>query len=150
MSQHNPEIRIRNSYVLKVEENITDDNGEVVELTATIDPKTLGNNPEGRKVKGVIHWVSASLGVPAKVRLYEQLFTQEDPAKIDINNLAAEINPNSLREVDAIVEPSLSQVNAGERFQFEREGFFVADSKDYSPEHLVFNRIVTLKDSFKP
>ena len=150
LSPQNPEIRLRNSYVLKIKEHITDDNGEVVGLTATIDPKTLGNNPEGRKVKGVIHWVSASLGVPAKVRLYEQLFTQEDPAKIDINNLAAEINPNSLREVDAIVEPSLSQVNAGERFQFEREGFFVADSKDYSPEHLVFNRIVTLKDSFKP
>ena len=150
LSPQNPEIRLRNSYVLKIEEHITDDNGEVVGLTATIDPKTLGNNPEGRKVKGVIHWVSASLGVPANVRLYEQLFTQEDPAKIDINNLAAEINPNSLREVDAIVEPSLSQVNAGERFQFEREGFFVADSKDYSPEHLVFNRIVTLKDSFKP
>ena len=150
LSPQNPEIRLRNSYVLKIEEHITDDNGEVVGLTATIDPKTLGNNPEGRKVKGVIHWVSASLGVPAKVRLYEQLFTQEDPAKIDINNLAAEINPNSLREVDAIVEPSLSQINAGERFQFEREGFFVADSKDYSPEHLVFNRIVTLKDSFKP
>ena len=150
LSPQNPEIRLRNSYVLKIEEHITDENGEVVGLTATIDPKTLGNNPEGRKVKGVIHWVSASLGVPAKVRLYEQLFTQEDPAKIDINNLAAEINPNSLREVDAIVEPSLSQVNAGERFQFEREGFFVADSKDYSPEHLVFNRIVTLKDSFKP
>lgn len=150
LSPQNPEIRLRNSYVLKIEEHITDDNGEVVGLTATIDPKTLGNNPEGRKVKGVIHWVSANLGVPAKVRLYEQLFTQEDPAKIDINNLAAEINPNSLREVDAIVEPSLSQVNAGERFQFEREGFFVADSKDYSPEHLVFNRIVTLKDSFKP
>lgn len=150
LSPQNPEIRLRNSYVLKVEEHITDENGEVVGLTAIIDPKTLGNNPEGRKVKGVIHWVSASLGVPAKVRLYEQLFTQEDPAKIDINNLAAELNPNSLREVDAIVEPSLSQVNAGERFQFEREGFFVADSKDYSPEHLVFNRIVTLKDSFKP
>lgn len=150
LSPQNPEIRLRNSYVLKIEEHITDDNGEVVGLTATIDPKTLGNNPEGRKVKGVIHWVSASLGVPAKVRLYEQLFNQEDPAKIDINNLAAEINPNSLREVDAIVEPSLSLVNAGERFQFEREGFFVADSKDYSPEHLVFNRIVTLKDSFKP
>ena len=150
LSPQNPEIRLRNSYVLKIEEHITDDNGEVVGLTATIDPKTLGNNPEGRKVKGVIHWVSASLGVPANVRLYEQLFTQEDPAKIDINNLAAEINPNSLREVDAIVEPSLSQVNPGERFQFEREGFFVADSKDYSPEHLVFNRIVTLKDSFKP
>jgi len=150
LSPQNPEIRLRNSYVLKIEDHITDDKGEVVGLTATIDPKTLGNNPEGRKVKGVIHWVSASLGKPAKVRLYEQLFNQEDPAKIDINNLAAEINPNSLREVDAIVEPSLSQVNAGERFQFEREGFFVADSKDYSPEHLVFNRIVTLKDSFKP
>lgn len=150
LSPQNPEIRLRNSYVLKIEEHITDENGEVVGLTATIDPKTLGNNPEGRKVKGVIHWVSASLGVPAKVRLYEQLFNQEDPAKIDINNLAAEINPNSLCEVDAIVEPSLSQVNAGERFQFEREGFFVADSKDYSPEHFVFNRIVTLKDSFKP
>lgn len=150
LSPQNPEIRLRNSYVLKVEDHVTDANGNVVELTATIDPKTLGNNPEGRKVKGVIHWVSASLGVPATVRLYEQLFTQADPAKIDINNLAAEINPDSLIEVDAIVEPSLAQVTAGARFQFEREGFFVADCKDYSTDNLVFNRIVTLKDSFKP
>lgn len=150
LSPQNPEIRLRNSYVLKVEDHVTDADGNVVELTATIDPKTLGNNPEGRKVKGVIHWVSASLGVPATVRLYEQLFTQADPAKIDINNLAAEINPDSLIEVDAIVEPSLAQVTAGARFQFEREGFFVADCQDYSTDNLVFNRIVTLKDSFKP
>ena len=150
LSPQNSEIRLRNSYVLKVEEPILDNHGNVVALKASVDAKTLGNNPEGRKVKGVIHWVSASLGVPAKVRLYEQLFTQQDPAKIDITNLAAEINPNSLVEVAAVVEPSLSQAQAGERFQFEREGFFVADSKEHSAEHLIFNRIVTLKDSFKP
>lgn len=149
LSPQNPEIRLRNSYVLKVEEHITDDKGDVVKLKATIDPKTLGNNPEGRKVKGVIHWVSASKGVPAEVRLYEQLFSQEDPAKIDLENLAEEINPNSLVVVNAIVEPSLAQAEKGERFQFEREGYFVADSQDHLPEKPVFNRIVGLKDGFK-
>lgn len=149
LSPQNPEIRLRNSYVLKVEEHITDDKGDVVKLKATIDPKTLGNNPEGRKVKGVIHWVSASKGVPAEVRLYEQLFNQEDPAKIDLENLAEEINPNSLVVVNAIVEPSLAQAEKGERFQFEREGYFVADSQDHLPEKPMFNRIVGLKDGFK-
>ncbi len=148
LSPANQEIRLRNSYILKVEEAILDENGEVVELIASIDPKTLGNNPEGRKVKGVIHWVSESLGVPAEVRLYEQLFTQEDPAKIDLDNLANEINPNSLTVVRAIVEPSLLSAKTGERFQFEREGFFVLD-KDSSGNQLVFNRIVGLKDGFK-
>jgi glutaminyl-tRNA synthetase len=155
LSPQNPEIRLRNSYILKVEEPVLDAEGNVVELKATIDPKTLGNNPEGRKVKGVIHWVSASLGMPAEVRLYEQLFTQQDPAKIDIDNLAAEINPNSLTIVEAVVEPSLAAAEAGERFQFEREGYFVADSKDHTPVtdqsqgKPVFNRIVGLKDGFK-
>ena len=149
LSPSNSEIRLRNSYVLKVEEHIVGDNGEVVELKATIDPKTLGNNPEGRKVKGVIHWVSATLGVPTEVRLYEQLFTQEDPAKIDLENLANEINPNSLTVVNAVVEPSLAKAEKGERFQFEREGFFVADSQDFTSEKPVFNRIVGLKDGFK-
>lgn len=148
LSPANQEIRLRNSYILKVEEAILDENGEVVELIASIDPKTLGNNPEGRKVKGVIHWVSESLGVLAEVRLYEQLFTQEDPAKIDLDNLANEINPNSLTVVRAIVEPSLLSAQTGERFQFEREGFFVLD-KDSSGNQLVFNRIVGLKDGFK-
>lgn len=151
LSPQNSEIRLRNSYVLKVEEHIVDDNGEIVELKATIDPKTLGNNPEGRKVKGVIHWVSASLGMPAMVNLYEQLFSQTDPAKIDLDNLANEINPNSLTVVNAIVEPSLATAEVGERFQFEREGYFILDSRilDKKADTLVFNRIVGLKDSFK-
>lgn len=149
LSPSNQEIRLRNSYVLKVEEHITDDKGEVVELKATIDPKTLGNNPEGRKVKGVIHWVSASYGVPTEVRLYEQLFSQEDPAKIDLDNLADEINPNSLVVKKAIIEPSLANASCGERFQFEREGYFVADSQDHTQAKPVFNLIVGLKDSFK-
>lgn len=149
LSPDNREIRLRNSYIIHIDEHRTDDAGNVVELLATIDPKTLGNNPEGRKVKGVIHWVSASHGVPAEVRLYDQLFTQEDPAKIDIDNLAQEINPESLRVVQAMVEPSLANSAAGARWQFEREGYFVADSHDHAPEHPVFNRIVSLKDGFK-
>lgn len=149
LSPQNSEIRLRNSYVLKVEEHIVDDNGDVVELKATIDPKTLGNNPEGRKVKGVIHWVSASHGVPAEVRLYEQLFSQQDPAKIDLDNLADEINPTSLTVVNAVIEPSLATAEQGERFQFEREGFFVADSQDHNHDKPVFNRIVGLRDGFK-
>ena len=149
LSPDNREIRLRNSYIIHIDEHRTDDAGNVVELLATIDPKTLGNNPEGRKVKGVIHWVSASHGVPAEVRLYDQLFTQEDPAKIDIDNLAQEINPESLRVVQALVEPSLANSTAGARWQFEREGYFVADSRDHAPEHPVFNRIVSLKDGFK-
>lgn len=149
LSPDNREIRLRNSYIIHIDEHRTDDAGNVVELLATIDPKTLGNNPEGRKVKGVIHWVSASHGVPAEVRLYDQLFTQEDPAKIDIDNLAQEINPESLRVVQALVEPSLANSAAGARWQFEREGYFVADSRDHAPEHPVFNRIVSLKDGFK-
>lgn len=151
LSPQNSEIRLRNSYVLKVEEHIVDDNGEIVELKATIDPKTLGNNPEGRKVKGVIHWVSASLGMPATVNLYEQLFSQKDPAKIDLDNLANEINPNSLVVVDAIVEPSLATAEKGERFQFEREGYFILDNSilDDKADKPVFNRIVGLRDGFK-
>lgn len=149
LSPQNSEIRLRNSYVLKVEEHIVDDDGDVVELKATIDPKTLGNNPEGRKVKGVIHWVSASHGVPAEVRLYEQLFSQQDPAKIDLDNLADEINPTSLTVVNAVIEPSLATAEQGERLQFEREGFFVADRQDHNHDKPVFNRIVGLRDGFK-
>lgn len=148
LSPSNSEIRLRHSYIIKIEDVVLDDAGEVVELIGSIDAKTLGNNPEGRKVKGVIHWVSATHGVPAIVRLYEQLFTQADPAKIDLDNLATQINPNSLTQCDAIVEPSLSFAKIGERFQFEREGFFVLD-KDCLDGKMVFNRIVSLKDGFK-
>lgn len=164
LSPQNPEIRLRNSYVLKVEEYITDDAGEVVELIASIDPKTLGNNPEGRKVKGVIHWVSASHGVPATVRLYEHLLLEDDEisdehfASIKAANPDADddalwvlthVNPNSIKVVNAIVEPSLAQAQGDDKFQFERESYFVADSVEHSTDKPVFNQIVGLKDGFK-
>lgn len=142
------EVRLRHAYVIKCNEVIKDASGEVVELKCSIDPDTLGKNPEGRKVKGVIHWVSAEQGVPAEVRIYDRLFNHADPEEGDdfLNNL----NPDSLRLVQAVVEPSLALARAGERFQFEREGYFIADEKDYSAEKLVFNRILDLKDSYKP
>lgn len=148
LSPEKPEIRLRNTYVLAVTEHITDDNGNIVELKATIDPATLGNNPEGRKVKGVIHWVSASQGVPATVRMYEQLFNVEDPGSV--SDLHQALNPNSLTELQAVVEPSLANAEAGTRFQFEREGYFIADSEDHTSDKPVFNQIVSLRDSYKP
>lgn len=162
LSPINPEIRLRNSYVLKVEEYVTDGKGEVIELIATIDPKTLGNNPEGRKVKGVIHWVSATQGVPAIVREYQHLLLEDDeidttslePAAVeqDADKLWIEqhLNPNSMTVYQAVVEPALAQASPGERFQFERESYFVADSVEHTTAKPVFNQIVSLKDGFKP
>ncbi|KAA0915351.1 glutamine--tRNA ligase/YqeY domain fusion protein [Psychrobacter sp. ANT_WB68] len=148
LSPEKNEIRLRNTYVLAVTEHILDDAGNVVELKATIDSATLGNNPEGRKVKGVIHWVSASQGVPATVRMYEQLFSAEDPSSVaDVHQA---LNPNSLIELQAVVEPSLANSDAGTRFQFEREGYFISDSEDHSSDKPVFNQIVSLRDSYKP
>lgn len=148
LSPEKNEIRLRNTYVLAVTEHITDDSGNVIELKATIDPATLGNNPEGRKVKGVIHWVSASQGVPATVRMYEQLFSVEDPSNVaDVHQA---LNPNSLTELNVVVEPSLANADAGTRFQFEREGYFISDSEDHSKDKPVFNQIVSLRDSYKP
>jgi len=148
LSPEKSEIRLRNTYVLAVTEHITDESGNVVELKATIDPATLGNNPEGRKVKGVIHWVSASQGVPATVRMYEQLFSAEDPSSVaDVHQA---LNSNSLTELNAVVEPSLANADAGTRFQFEREGYFISDSEDHSTDKPVFNQIVSLRDSYKP
>ena len=148
LSPEKNEIRLRNTYVLAVTEHILDDAGNVVELKATIDSATLGNNPEGRKVKGVIHWVSASQGVPATVRMYEQLFSAEDPSSVaDVHQA---LNLNSLIELQAVVEPSLANANVGTRFQFEREGYFISDSEDHSNDKPVFNQIVSLRDSYKP
>ena len=148
LSPEKNEIRLRNTYVLAVTEHVLDDAGNVIELKATIDPATLGNNPEGRKVKGVIHWVSASQGVPATVRMYEQLFSVEDPSNVaDVHQA---LNPNSLTELNVVVEPSLANADAGTRFQFEREGYFISDSEDHSKDKPVFNQIVSLRDSYKP
>ena len=142
------EVRLRHAYVIKCDEVIKDDNGEVVELKCSIDPETLGKNPEGRKVKGVIHWVSATKGIPAEVRIYDRLFTESDPEVGD--DFLANLNPESLKVVQAVIEPALAQAQAEDRFQFEREGYFVADQFDHSSDKPVFNRILDLKDSFKP
>jgi len=142
------EVRLRHAYVIKCDEVIKDANGEVVELKCSIDLETLGKNPEGRKVKGVVHWVSATKGVPAEVRIYDRLFTESDPETGD--DFLANLNPESLRVVEAVIEPALAQAKPEDRFQFEREGYFVADQYDHSSDKPVFNRILDLKDSFKP
>lgn len=142
------EVRLRHAYVIKCDEVIKDANGEVVELKCSIDPETLGKNPEGRKVKGVVHWVSACKGVPAEVRIYDRLFTESDPETGD--DFLANLNPESLKVVQAVIEPALVQAKPEDRFQFEREGYFVADQYDHTSDKPVFNRILDLKDSFKP
>ena len=148
LSPEKPEIRLRNTYVVAITEHVLDDTGMVIELKATIDPTTLGQNPEGRKVKGVIHWVSASQGIAATVRLYEQLFSAEDPSSV--SDVHEALNPSSLTVLQAVVEPSLVLADAGTRFQFEREGYFISDAVEHSNEQPVFNQIVSLRDSYKP
>ena len=142
------EVRLRHAYVIKCNEVIKDAQGEVIELKCTIDPDTLGKNPEGRKVKGVLHWVDSAKGVPAEVRVYERLFASANPELGD--DFLQNLNPESVKVFQAMVEPSLAQANAGDRFQFEREGYFVADEKDFTQDKPVFNRILDLRDSFKP
>ncbi|WOE32339.1 MULTISPECIES: glutamine--tRNA ligase/YqeY domain fusion protein [unclassified Acinetobacter] len=144
----NGEVRLRHAYVIKCDEVIKDAQGEVIELKCSIDPATLGKNPEGRKVKGVIHWVSATQGVAAEVRIYDRLFTESDPEAGE--DFLSNLNPDSLKIVQAVIEPALAQAHAEDRFQFEREGYFVADQYDHCAEKPVFNRILDLKDSFKP
>jgi glutaminyl-tRNA synthetase len=143
------EVRLRNSYVIKCEEVIKDDSGNVVELLCTYDPETLGKNPEGRKVKGVIHWVSEAHAVPAEVRLYENLFTDENPdGNKDVSFLDL-INPESLQVTTGYCEPSLLTAAPEARFQFERVGYFSADRYDHGVDgKLVFNKTVGLKDSW--
>ncbi|MFU8926438.1 glutamine--tRNA ligase/YqeY domain fusion protein [Acinetobacter puyangensis] len=141
------EVRLRHAYVIKCDEVIKDANGEVIELKCSIDPDTLGKNPEGRKVKGVVHWVSASKGIPAEVRIYERLFAVADPEQGE--DFLENLNPDSLKVVQAVVEPALALAEKEQRFQFEREGYFVADRYDHLYEKPVFNRILDLRDSFK-
>ncbi len=141
------EVRLRFGYVIKAVDVVKDDDGEIVELRCTYDPDTLGKNPEGRKVRGVIHWVSATHGVPAEFRLFEPLFTVDFPDASD-QEYTELMNPSSLTTRHGYVEPSLTTAGADDRYQFEREGYFCADSKLSSPEKLVFNRIVGLRDTW--
>jgi glutaminyl-tRNA synthetase len=144
------EVRLRNAYVIRCNEVIKDENGEIIELHCSYDPATLGANPEGRKVKGVIHWVSADYGVEAEVRLYDRLFSHPAPdaAKED-KDYREYMNPDSLRTItQSIVEPALAGAKPGERFQFEREGYFCVDLHQPADVPMVFNRTVTLRDSW--
>ncbi len=141
------EVRLRNAYVIKAERVEKDENGEITTIFCTYDPETLGKNPaDGRKVKGVIHWVSAQDNHPAEFRLYDRLFTVPNPGAAD--DVESVLNPESLVVKHGVVEKSLGNALAEKAYQFEREGYFCADSKDSRPEHLVFNRTVSLKEGF--
>jgi len=141
------EVRLRNAYVIKAERVEKDANGEITTIFCTYDPETLGKNPsDGRKVKGVIHWVSAVHHHPAEFRLYERLFTVPNPGAAE--EIESVLNPTSLVVKHGFVEQSLANAEPEKGYQFEREGYFCADNKDSRPEHLVFNLTVSLKEGF--
>lgn len=140
------EVRLRNAYVIKAERVEKDAEGCVTTVYCTYDPETLGKNPEGRKVKGVIQWVSATDNLSAEFRLYDKLFTVANPGAVeDINEV---LNPNSLIIKRGVVEQSLANAKAEQAYQFEREGYYCADSKDSNADNLVFNLTVSLKEGF--
>src|ERR1035441_4504117 len=144
------EVRLRAGYFIKCTSVAKDEKGEVVEVHCTYDPETRsGNAPDGRKVKATIHWVSAQHAINAEVRLYESLFTKEDPNDVpEGQEFTANLNPNSLETLTAAkLEPSLASAKPGDRYQFERLGYFCADP-DSTSEKLVFNRTVQLRDTW--
>ena len=144
------EVRLRYAYFVTCTDVIKDDTGEVIELRCSYDPATRGGaSPDGRKVKGTMHWVSAAAGIPAEVRLYDTLLDIEDPSALEEGETLLDyMRPNSLEVLtDCIVEPSLSAAIPGQSFQFERLGYFCVDL-DSKPDHLVFNRTVTLRDTW--
>ncbi len=147
------EVRLRGSYVIRADEAVRDEAGNIVELRCSYDPDTLGKNPEGRKVRGVIHWVPVAQSVECEVRLYDRLFSTANPDKDEDGETSESfldnVNPESLVVLQGCrAEPSLLQAQVGESFQFEREGYFCLDSVDSKPDALVFNRTVTLRDSW--
>lgn len=143
------EVRLRYGYVIRANEVIRDASGEISEIRCSYDPDTLGKNPEGRKVRGVIHWVSASRHVPCEVRLYDRLFTEANPDKTEEGKTFLDsINPKSLTVfADAVAEESLASAEVEQGFQFEREGYFAVDP-DSMADRKVFNLTVGLKESF--
>ncbi len=144
------EVRLKSAYVVKCTGCKKDENGNIIEVTATYDPETRGGNtPDGRKVKGTIHWVDSKTAVDAEVRMYASLFADADPDAGDKDFLTC-LNPDSLEVLTGCkVEAALATAVAPASYQFMRQGYFCVDSKDSAPAHLVFNRSVSLKDSFK-
>ncbi|MCX8597834.1 MULTISPECIES: glutamine--tRNA ligase [unclassified Gilliamella] len=141
------EVRLRNAYVIRADRVEKDTEGNIQTIYCSYDPATLNKNPEdGRKVKGVIHWVSAKYGKPAEIRLYDRLFSTPNPGSAE--DFLSTINPNSLIIKQGFVEPSLQKAKAEQAYQFEREGYFCLDSKYATEDKLVFNRTVGLRDSW--
>ena len=140
------EVRLKGAYFVTCTDFVKDENGVVTEVHCTYDPETRGGNaPDGRKVKGTLHWVSATENVPATARLYDHMMLDnpDDP------NGEMIMNPTSLEVKECFIEPSIKDAQKGERFQFMRNGYYIVDTKDTTEDHLVFNRIVSLKSSFK-
>ena len=144
------EVRLKSAYIVRCTGCAKDAAGNITEVYATYDPETLSGRPEaGRKVKGTIHWVSAADSVEAEVRLYDRLFTDENPSEVKDKELAELLNPASLTVVQGgRIEPFLAEAKLGEYYQFQRVGYFCLDP-DSRPDHLVFNRTVSLKDTWK-
>ncbi|MDD9173285.1 MULTISPECIES: glutamine--tRNA ligase [Aliivibrio] len=142
------EVRLRGAYVIQANRIEKDEAGNVTTIFCSYDDETLGKNPaDGRKVKGVIHWVSADKALPAEIRLYDRLFNVPNPAALE--DFSESINPESLVVMNGFVEPSLATAEAEAGYQFERTGYFCIDNKDSKPEALVFNRTVGLRDTWE-
>ncbi|HTE16908.1 MAG TPA: glutamine--tRNA ligase/YqeY domain fusion protein [Armatimonadota bacterium] len=143
------EVRLRNGYLIRCEDVVKDASGAVTELRCTYDPQTRGGDaPDGRKVKATLHWVAAPTAVPAEIRLYDHLFVKPDPDEVAPGeSYVANLNPDSLKVVSGMVEPSVAHAAPGTRYQFERLGYFCADT-DTAPAKPVFNRTVTLRDTW--
>ena len=144
------EVRLKHAYLITCVDVVKDESGRVVELHCTYDPETRGGNaPDGRKVRGTLHWVSAAHSIEAEVRLYDHLFSKEDPAQVEEGqDFTANLNPDSLEVLSSCqVEPGLAAAEAGSSYQFLRQGYFCVDP-DSSPDRLVFNRTVSLRDTW--
>jgi glutaminyl-tRNA synthetase len=141
------EVRLRYGYVVRCDSVIRNAQDEITELRCSYDPDTLGKNPEGRKVRGVIHWVSASQSLAAEVRIFEPLFSVPVP-DAEGEDYEKHLNPDSRTIYQARLEPGLKTALESDRFQFEREGYFCLDSVDSKPDALVFNRVVGLRDTW--
>ena len=144
------EVRLRYAYYITCVDVIKDENGDIVELHCTYDPESRGGwSPDGRKVRGTLHWVSAKHAVPIEVRLYDRLFSVPYPeADKEGRDFKEFLNPDSLKVITAYAEPGLAEAQPGERFQFERQGYFCVDTRDSKPGKPVFNRTITLKDTW--
>ena len=143
-------MRLLNAYVIRADEVIRDESGQAVEIKATYLPETLGGKKpaDGRKIKGTIHWVAAHNALEATVRVYDRLFSEENPGGLD--DFMTALNPNSLKIfAEAKVEPSLKDAVAEDFFQFQRMGYFCADRYDHQADALVFNQIVSLRETWQ-